>query len=132
MKPMIYKPSREVTLLDSGTYKGIDYIILSLGSHPTAYVRVPKNHLYFKVEDHNIYDIECHGGLTYSNETVKKSDKKGWWLGWDYAHLGDYTGYDGLSLRTGDRKWSTEEILDEVKNVIEQLKGAKNEHTRSI
>lgn len=46
-KPMIYTDKRQIITLDEGTYKGIDYLILSLGTHPTAYVRVPETHRYF-------------------------------------------------------------------------------------
>lgn len=122
LKQMVYKADRESETLAEGTYKGLDYIILSLGTHPTAYVRVPKTHPYFRKGYDNV-DIRCHGGLTFASDRVAKEKKHGWWLGWDYAHLGDYSGYE---MRGGlgdwnDYKWSTEEILTEVKEVIDQL-----------
>ena len=120
MKEMIYKSKREVEVLDSGKYKGFDYLILSLGTHPTAYVRIPKTHKYFKQEYENI-DVDCHGGLTYSSEKVSQSDKKGWWIGWDYAHFGDYSGYDGFPNVTQDRKYYTSDVLYDVKEAIDQL-----------
>lgn len=121
MKQMVYKEAREVETLDEGTYKGMDYIILSLGVHPTAYVRIPRGHQYFKKKYDDI-DIDVHGGLTYASGDVANAKKVGWWIGWDYAHSGDYIGYDGVYDRNG-RHWTTEEILDDVKSVIDQLRG---------
>ena len=30
--------------------------------------------------------------ITYAEESLQAVDKKGWFIGWDYAHYGDYTG----------------------------------------
>jgi len=120
MKEMVYKPKREVEVLHSGKYNGYDFVILSLGTHPTAYVRLPKTHIGYK-KGYDDVAVTCNGGLTYANDNVKGSDKTGWWIGWDYAHCGDYSGYDYDFSRNG-HKWSTEEIFDEVKSVISQLK----------
>ena len=90
MKEMIYKDMSTPEILDEGHYKQYHYAIVSLGSHPCAYVELPENHQFYE----KFYDdipIECHGGLTYSSITFQ------------------------------GRTWSTEEILSEVKQVIDQL-----------
>lgn len=76
LKEMVYnilrKPPERIA---DGTYKGLDYYVLSLGTHPTAYIDVSDTKLAGK--DYNDIDIECHGGLTYSRgylATVNKKD----------------------------------------------------------
>jgi hypothetical protein len=112
-----------VVVLDKGKIDGYDYLILDLGVHPTAYVNLPKNHSHFNV-GYDDLPVCVHGGLTYAHKTVRGSSKKGWWVGWDYAHSGDYSGY----LPTNERKWTTEEIFEHVKSVIKQLRKLKVRH----
>lgn len=80
-------------------------------------MRLPENHPLFG-EDYDTLNIAAHGGLTFSG--IPKFAGDGWWIGWDYAHYDDYTGYDGLFSVDG-KKWTTEEIVDECVNVIGQL-----------
>ena len=130
MKEMIYKNSEKWTeLLHNGKYKGYNFCIYSYGIHPCAYVEIPKDHPWYGKQYYEdfIYDkIVCHGGLTFSDYLSKENEEKGlngkWFIGWDYAHAGDYEGYNemfGFDLQ--DKKWTTEEIFEEVKNVIDQL-----------
>lgn len=126
MKEMIYQAERKIEVLDTGTCFGFFYWILNLGTHPTAYIKIPKNHKYY-VKEYGEIDIDVHGGLTYArdylyiNETQKID---GWFIGWDYAHYLDYGGYEEKlpeNLRTGGKKWTTEEIRKEVYKACEQL-----------
>lgn len=130
MKEMIYqatrlKPPQQIA---KGNYKGFDYYVLSLGTHPCAYVDVTDTKL-----EHIHYsdiDIECHGGLTYSREYLDTVDKKGWFIGWDYAHYCDFAGYEltmPTSLSTGGKRWSTQEIVNECEGVIDQFVGLLKE-----
>ena len=128
---MVYKEHliKNTEILDEGVYDGFHYVILSLGSHPCAYIELPNTHKYYGKDYYNI-PIYCHGGLTYSsNEGIvfpkdNLSHRDGYWIGWDYAHYGDfcYYGIPYLDCGSFDKKWTTEEILKEVKDVIEQLK----------
>jgi hypothetical protein len=118
MKEMIYKQEREMEILHEGKYNGYDFLIFSIGTHPTAYVRIPKNHKYYG-KTYDEITINCHGGLTYTNNRI--GNKIGWWIGWDYAHFSDYTGHEYSFYRDGKR-WSTEEIFDDVKKVINFIK----------
>ena len=121
---MKYTRTRNQIVLDKGTIKGFEYFILSLGSHPTAYVKIPKDHKYYKLGYDDI-PIDCHGGLTFASTDFSFNPmdiKDSWWVGWDYAHSGDW--YDSTISLPGDidrKKWTTEEILKEVKKVINQL-----------
>ncbi|MCM1506992.1 MAG: hypothetical protein NC177_07640 [Ruminococcus flavefaciens] len=116
MKEMVYKNKWETELLDSGVYDGYEYAIVSRGTHPCAYVKLPHGHKYYGVDYADI-PVECHWGLTYSDNRLDVLPlRSGWWIGWDYAH-----GYDHMEFFNG-KKWTTAEILDEVKDVIRQVK----------
>lgn len=129
MREMIYSMDAKKEILDEGIYKDFHYVILNLGWHPTAYVEIPKTHPYYG-KDYDECDISCHGGLTYSgNAHWQKEDDGKFYLGWDYAHCGDYSGirikWEGTELQDYGRHWTTVEILEEVEDVIEQLKEIK-------
>ena len=123
IKPMIYNKNRpgSAEQIAGGTYKNFDYYVLNLKTHPTAYVDVTNSPLNGCDED---IDISCHGGITYLESILNTVDKKGWFIGWDYAHYGDYMDYGDTSLNnmfSNDKKWTTEEIVEECKNVIDQI-----------
>lgn len=125
MKEMKYQISRKREILDNGKYLGYEYFIMSFGVFPAAYVKIPKKHPYFG-KNYNLMDIYVHGGLTYSNSKlwISKVDvKSGWFIGWDYAHLGDFCGFEEmLDFSSDEKKWTTEEIKEEVLEVCKQLK----------
>lgn len=123
MKEMNYLQERKDEVLDSESYKGYQFVILSLGTHPTAYVKVPETHPYYEI-DYDECDISCHFGLTYGRNYLRTPDEEltGWWLGWDYAHYTDFAGYyEGNERLGGLKKWTTEEIKQECFDVIDQL-----------
>lgn len=128
MKEMIYQAERKIEVLDTGTCLGFFYWILNLGTHPTAYVKIPENHKYYQKDYDDIY-IKAHGGLTYSRDYLWISESQrseGWFIGWDYAHCYDYAGYEEklpeeLRFKQNGKKWTTQEIKDEVYKVCEQL-----------
>lgn len=127
MKEMIYGTNK-FEILDMGTYKCKDYVIISMmGNHPCAYVEC--NIDYCKECNNPNHDEPAHYGFTFYNslshweekvdldEETKKIFKK-CFVGWDYGHAGDYT-YD-FHLKD-DKKWTTEEILENVKEVIDWI-----------
>ena len=122
MKEMKYSFERKTEILEHGTCFGVFYWIVNYGTHPCAYVMIPKDSKYFK-KDFGEIDINVHGGLTYSNNYlpfVAKNDETGWYIGWDYAHYGDYVGYEERvpkQFQVGGKKWTTEEIKNEVREV---------------
>lgn len=133
MKDMVYTDTRRLTVLYEGVYKGYGFYILSLGTHPTAYVECKlkkcKGH-----DDKRLDEVFVHGGFTYHGKpswnTVDTKD----YLGWDYAHSGDYIGYSKLFPDVVDKgkKWTTEEVYEDVKLVIEQLKMEKAVETIKV
>ena len=42
MKEMEYCKDRKIEVLDTGYCLGLLYYILNLGTHPTAYIKIPK------------------------------------------------------------------------------------------
>lgn len=76
MKEMIYRPLRELEtlydscqILDESRYNSYHYIIVSYGTHPCAYIELPKEHKFYGRDVYKFDDfpIECHGGITYSS-----------------------------------------------------------------
>lgn len=132
MKEMIYQKNRKIEILDTGKCCGYTYYILNLGTHPTAYIEIPKEHKYYE-KDYWAIDLPVHYGLTYGSNSLNISkDKKikGWFLGWDYAHCDDYCGYEeGIPqyLRTNGKRWTTEEIQQEVFEACKELERVTNE-----
>lgn len=124
MKEMIYSNKRTFEILHQGKYKGYQYYICSLGTHPTAYIEIPKTSIFYKQDMFEI-ELDAHGGITYSKDYLYNITNS-WFIGWDYAHFGDYYELEGwypnqLKLYENWKKWTTEEILEEVKDVIEQI-----------
>lgn len=129
---MIYQKDRKIELLHCNEYKNYKYYILNLGTHPTAYVAIPKGHKLWELDYNDIYDmdydINVNGGLTYSSHELMCIDSEDWFIGWDYAHCCDYMGYyeDGEFLAEGTKKWTTEEIIKECEIAIEQIINIEN------
>jgi len=133
MQEMKYQATRKVEILEVGYYMGLLYYILNLGTHPTAYIRVPKDNKLYGKEIEQI-DINVHGGITYSEEGLYIKDGQvieGWFIGWDYGHYGDYLGFEE-TCRTGGKKWTTEEIKREVCSACYQLYGYQQEKATVI
>jgi hypothetical protein len=59
-------------------------------SHHCGYVKVNGDSKLCGVDydDPKVYDIEVHGGLTFSNTFYDENDED-WWFGYDCAHFGD-------------------------------------------
>ena len=124
MKEMIYSATRinPPERLADGEYKGFHFYVLTLGTHPCAYVDVTDSDL--NGTDYTDINIECHCGLTYSRDYLHTVDKKGWFIGLDYAHYCDFAGYElemPIGTRIGGKMWTTTEIVKECKQVIDQI-----------
>ena len=126
MKEMVYSSESKIEVLETGYCLGLLFFIMNLGTYPTAYFKVPENSIFYKKRWDEI-DIDVHGGITYAKESLWISETQkvdGYFIGWDYAHFGDYAGYEEMlpiNLRTNGKKWTTEEIFKEVKEVCYQI-----------
>lgn len=121
IKPMVYKQRvADIEVLAHDTYRDYEFAIVSFGTHPCAYVGIPKGHRFYK-KDYSLKmfnKIPAHCGLTYSEMGIENLMQDKWVIGWDYAHSCDYT---PLLFWEGNKRWSTEEILEEVKAVIDEI-----------
>lgn len=125
LKPMTYKHECNREILAHDVIDGFEFYITSLGSHPCAYIHIPETHSLSGFEYINEIEelVSCHGGVTWFENHLPNSQKhiKGKWLGWDYGHCCDYIFYcDGFANK--GKKWTTEEVLEEIKDVIAQIK----------
>lgn len=122
MKEMKYSKERKIEVLATGYCFGLLYYILNLGTHPTAYIKMPGS---INIDNDK---LDVHGGITYSENHLWISENQkidGEFIGWDYGHYGDYAGYEEIlpkEIRTGGKKWTTTEIYKEVREVCYQIK----------
>lgn len=129
LEEMVYtkEPKKRLLILAYGEIDNRHFFVLNIGgNHPTAYVEVFD-------ETTNIDNIDVHGGITFGPEPLsyvkkccQKVDEKVknaldyTYIGWDYAHLGDYTA-STLFPEEDNKKWSVDAILDDVMKVLDQL-----------
>lgn len=91
------------------THKGIQYVVLNIcGTHPCCYVNLPEDHLNCETHyegDKRVVDVSLPGN----------------WIGWDYAHSGDFNYYPGAKLFPFEKTYTTTELIEECKKVIDQV-----------
>lgn len=130
-KEMIYKNMHDPEVLCDEWFCDYKYTIISNGTHPCAYVRIPQNHPCFGKNYEELESIDVHGGLTYSQNHIprQRAEESEWWIGWDYAHGGDYFGDPAIQYKgfIGAKKWTVDEILKDVESVIKQLQEIEEE-----
>lgn len=139
-KPMEYQNTRfeKAKVLCKGTYKNYDFIIVNMGTHPTAYVRLPHTHPAYE----KFYDLVNPTPKDVFNQIFTFSDTsahfkghldteipEGWYIGWDYAHIGDYVGsiFPNSSMTINTRKYTTTEIIADCESAINYLEGITDE-----
>lgn len=125
-KPMIYSKHSKIERLSMEVYRGYEFAVMNLGTHPCCYIKLPKGHKYENVHYNNI-PLDVHGELTYSESYLavavvdgkRIKEETGYWIGWDYAHWGDYLGYDPEP--NGEHIYTTEELEMDCRDAIDQL-----------
>lgn len=131
MKQMEYGWERKNVVLANGMYLGYEWVVKSLGTHPCAYVKIPKGYPSMTFDDFE-REIDVHGGITFTSYSGLRIDDSGnaldgVWIGWDYAHAGDADGLfmklkkDGLPVDAGGKCWTTKEMIADCHDVINQL-----------
>lgn len=127
MKEMKYQKNRTFDILAHSTYQGFPYWVVSLGTHPTAYIDVTS--VKEKLGGENPR-LPCHGGITYDEDNLgnvwdeafdgfQKGERR--FIGWDYAHIEDHVESPLGPINQSGHKYTTEYIMDEVKEVIDEI-----------
>ena len=111
----VKKPER----VADGLYRGFRFYILTMGSHPCAYIDVGNSEFLAG-------GINCHGGITYESTELATVPEKSYFIGWDYAHYNDFLAFnDRLAKEFGEpyraHKYTLTEIVKECANVIDQI-----------
>ena len=120
-----YRELRDISpeIVDKGRVGKVEYYITNLGTHPCAYLGVSSRHkIYGKNEEKLALNV--HGGLTYGEVgNGNPFSKYRYWFGWDYAHSGDFLGFDIGHKHFGknDKKWTYPEILKHVLEAIKEI-----------
>lgn len=124
-KNKVYTGKHE--LLAEGEYKGYKFYIKNNECAPLAYIEIPETSKLYQVRyiEYTIdTDLDVHGGVTFTENHLplvyEESNK--WFVGWDYAHAGDYLKLPIKTTRHSlDKKWTFDEILNHIYNAIEQI-----------
>lgn len=118
IKEMKYTTEKTREIIAKGEILGFEWYVVSYGTHPCCYIKIPEGHDYFGLDYHEIddlfdYPVNCHGGLTFSDDHLLDLEE-GWYIGWDYAHLGDYHPL----IEPFGTKYSVSVLIAEVTEVI--------------
>ena len=122
---------KDTGIVKQGKYKGLNYLIYNYKTHPCCYVEIPEYHKLYVCEDFDDPELElidCHGGITFARFEDFGVGRK-FYIGWDFAHFNDYLNDDWLIkanipekfIPKGRKKWTQKELIQECKNVIEQI-----------
>lgn len=110
-------------------YKGYKCVVLFLHTgYRCGYVGVSKQSKIYE-KNYNDIDIDCYGGLTYSEGYLNGiSEQDLWWIGFDCAHYGD-----GRDFETAKKYFSDPKVLDSI-NRMEYLECvfSLNEEAKSL
>lgn len=133
-QPSYILKERFTECIASGEYRHRKYVVVDIGDHPCGYVEsLKKSDIRDNIQK---YDFVCvNGGINFIDTLDYviglPNDFNGVkFIGWDYAHIGDYISAfndldDDCPLKKG-KKYTTEEIIEDCHNVIDQLEEHKN------
>lgn len=123
LKEMEYRKEPCNILLAHGEYCGHLFKIINRGAMPCCYVSISAGKAIC------MDDISCHGGITWVDGHLPGEEEPNpniWWIGWDYAHYGDYLGYFS---DFGGKKWTLDELIEDCMSVIGQLEEWESDGT---
>ena len=122
-------------LLYNDIWEGMHYYIVSMGTHPCAYIEIPLNNQLIKMPELLAFEYLAGNEISYrenylrtSEGTIMDSTDHSLFIGWDHAHSTDYVGFMESELSSlfdySDlHKWTTEEMIEECKRAIDDLLG---------
>lgn len=138
--------TNEVRVEDRFKYKNYNCIVtLSDYGWRAAYIILPSSNKYCHKDLHELTDIECHGGITFSANNNPAFELQGgsWIIGFDFDHYGDNYDLRAVKKLFGDRVYreaesfmknptmidchtngrniTLEMVEDELKKVVDQI-----------
>ena len=130
-KELYSRGTEQPILLLEGDYWGRHFAIVRhrLG-FPDAYIEVKPDDYIMSVEGEGCdkYDstsMYVNGGATYYGSAYWNKDDKRTYVGWDYAHAGDYYPCSYFPDNEG-HKWTVYEILMDVAHAVEGMERDNN------
>lgn len=123
-KPMVYGdkvPESGYDILADGVYKGYKARVISYGTHPCCYIKLEQGHRFYETPWHDV-NVGVHGGITFAERVGKNYGwddgrlEDGFWIGWDYAHLGDCM--DGTCE---GKRYSVYELVSDIRDAVDQM-----------
>lgn len=122
LDPDIYNYSGENHIVCFGTHlkdEHYRYVVMSIGGrHPTVYIQFPG---IKEIDSYdNVMSPPVHGGFTFLGE-LKLLPNDGIWLGWDYAHCGDYI-FTNWTPDSCDHIWTKRELEAEAMSTLTRIR----------
>lgn len=120
--PDIYNYSRKTRVVCYDYLDGDEkyrYVVMSVnGHHPTVYIQFPGIE---KIESYDdVMSPKVHGGFTFLGE-LKFLPYAGVWLGWNYAHYGDYI-FTNWNLDPRSHIWTKKELAADAVSTLSRIK----------
>jgi len=126
-KEIVYTDiDRFAVIVASGEYRGVKYVCLNQGRHPSCYVMCSQEFLDKHMDEFGtIGDLHVHGGITYTGMADKLlglEDYDSVCFGWDYGHAGDWAGYisEEQNKEFGHTKYTTDILIKDCEDAIDQ------------
>jgi len=112
-------------ILAQGEINGIEFVILNEGKYPVSYIKVIEGSKWSNGE---IGGVSLHGGPNEITSLKANLKLKGKYAKFPYYSIsrGDYVG--GNSTTYNGKKWTTEELLDELLDLIVDILNNKREY----
>lgn len=126
MKKMIYDGSgkSEILYVEWNSHGQALAVVNVRGSHPCGYIQFPQIDEIESYDDFWLEGAGIHGGWTFLG-SLEHLGLPGMWIGWDYAHLGDWTQTMDPKLdvfsHEEERKWETEEIVKAARKALDLI-----------
>ena len=127
-KEIVYNNiERFAVIVAADVYKGVQYVCLNQGIHPSCYVMCSQEFLDKHLDKtfNTIDGLHVHGGITYTGMADKLLGLEDYDLpcfGWDYGHAGDWAGYisEQQNEKSGHTKYTTDMLIKDCENAIDQ------------
>lgn len=129
---MIYGKGKSKVLYHEENEDGTGIVVKNiLGSHPCGYITFKGIEEVQSCDDLWLKNAEVHGGFTFLGVLQNPDTNEefnGTWIGWDYAHLGDYTYVPGHVFDSNhERIHTTPEIILAARKMLEDIRNGSYE-----